>query len=65
MPMALTHTRIIWALSLMVAQVPGVTPGPPCAQGVAATPHGEVRDNKMCKKCWIVFLDLINYWTFL
>ena len=42
MHMALTHTRIIWALSLMVAQVPGVTPGPPCAQGVAATPHGEV-----------------------
>ena len=28
-PGALTHTRITWALSPMVPQVPGVTPGSP------------------------------------
>ena len=43
-PGALTHTRITWALSPMAAQVPGVTPGPPCAHGVAGTPQEEVRD---------------------
>ena len=45
MPGALTHARITWSLSPMVPQVPGVTPGPPCAYGVVGTPHGEVRDN--------------------
>lgn len=42
MPKALTHTSITWAFSPTVAQVLGVTPGPPCAQGVSGTPHGEV-----------------------
>jgi hypothetical protein len=42
---ALTHTRIAWALSPMAPQVPGVTPGSPCAHGVSGTPHGEVRKN--------------------
>ena len=28
----------------MASQVPGITPGPFCAHGVAGTPQGEVRD---------------------
>ena len=44
-PGAPTHTRITWALSPMVPQVPGVTAGPPCAHGVLGTPHGEVCNN--------------------
>ena len=44
---ALTHTRITWALPPMAPQIPIVTPGSPCAHGVADTPHGEVRDKKI------------------
>jgi hypothetical protein len=44
MPRALTHIRINWSLSPMASQVPGVIRVPPCAHGVAGTPHGEVRD---------------------
>ena len=32
------------ALSPTAPQVPGVTPGSPCAHGVLGTPHGEVCD---------------------
>lgn len=38
-PLALTYTRISWALSPMTSQVPGVIPGPRLCIA-----HGEVRD---------------------
>jgi len=44
-PGALTHTRITWAFSPSVPQVPGVTPGSPCARGVSGVPYGEVHNN--------------------
>jgi hypothetical protein len=43
-PGALTHSRITWAFSPPAPQVPGVTPGSPCAHGVSDIPFGEVRD---------------------
>ena len=42
MPRALTHTRITWALSPMGPEIWVSLWGPPCAHGVAGTPHGEV-----------------------
>ena len=42
---SLTHTRITYAPSPTVPQIPGVTPGPPCVHGVSGIPHGEVRNN--------------------
>ena len=41
---ALTHTRITWALLPTAPQVPNITPGPPCANGVSGTPHQAVHD---------------------
>jgi hypothetical protein len=44
-PGALTHIRITWSLSPMAPQTQVSLRGPPCAHGVAGTPHGEVRDS--------------------
>jgi hypothetical protein len=46
-PGALTHIRITWALLPMATQVPGVTPGSPCAYGILGTPYGEVCDTQL------------------
>ena len=43
----------------MVAQVPGVTPGSPCAHGVAGTPHGEVHDTKS----FVILCYTMKKWT--
>jgi hypothetical protein len=43
-PGALTHTWITWAFSPPAPQVPGITPGSPCAHGVSGIHYGEVRD---------------------
>jgi hypothetical protein len=58
MPEALTHTRITRALSPTAPQVPGVTPGSPCAHGVSGTPHGKVCNTSLpsVHKMLIIFI---------
>ena len=51
-PGALTHTRITWALSPPVPQVPCVTPGSPCAHGVLDIP---------LERCATTYVGLVTH----
>ena len=55
---ALTYTRIIWALSPIAPQIPGVIPGSPYAHGILGIPYGEV-----CNTMSLTFFHLFWYFA--
>jgi hypothetical protein len=55
--MALTYTKITWALSPMAPQIPGVIMG---VNDVLGTHRGEVCDSLIVKLIWLLYLGLLR-----